>query len=198
MCRRILICLALFAYTFFNGDVQAEKIIRTQSPYFSNYTPYRQNHRHPRVAMYNSGAFNYGNFTDMSALEKYAFNKNYYGESNLRRLQRLESLAFGAIQQGNFDSRYEKVKEAILSRPQNTTKTSVLRSISNYFAGQLTGFEPPINGYYAGDFQNSQFYDNLPSNYGRTINDYSRSPWGSRYGTYNYGSGSGTGIQILD
>ena len=108
----------------------ADNTIVTQEPYYSRQY-YNNNY-------YNAYRHNQ-NLADMEALEKYAFNRSYRGESSLQRLRRLERESFGAIQQGDFDTRYENVKSAILSRPKQNYKTSILKSIGDYFTGK-TGF----------------------------------------------------------
>ena len=55
---------------------------------------------------------------NLNLLEEYAFNKTYKKEANLKRLERLEEAAFGAVQSGDYDTRYRNVQTAILSRPK--------------------------------------------------------------------------------
>ena len=128
-------------------------------------------------------------FPDINDLEKYALNKNYTGDGDRVRLERLENYAFGAIQNGDVYERYNNVREAILSRPKQNYKTSILRSISDYFGGQLTGYTPSLTS------TNSAYPS---SSYGRTYNDEYITPWGKGYHTRNYGMGSGCGVHILD
>lgn len=146
-------------------------------------------------------------FSDMNALEKYAFDKCYPRENSLTRLQRLELNTFGAIQNGDLASRYENVKDAILSRPKQNYRTSVLRNLGNYFSGQMTGFTPTINtpNYYPyttssnPNKYNSFNYLPYPSSFGNTsITEYSRGPFGGGYHVNNYGVGSSSGVKILD
>ena len=128
-------------------------------------------------------------FSDINDLEKYAMNKNFTGDSDLKRVERLELLTFGAIQEGNIYTRYDNVRNAILTRPKQNYKTSILRSISDYFNGQLTGFTPQVNSYPG----NTYSYPYEESSYTQY-----RSPWGSGYRTKNYGFGNSSGIHILD
>ena len=93
-------------------------------------------------------------FSDIQALEKYALNRTYSRDNNLARLQRLEMQAFGAVQQGDPYERYENVRSALLSRPKQNYKTSVLKNLSNYFSGQLTGYTPSFDNY---DLENDTF-----------------------------------------
>ena len=163
--------------------VFAERTFTTISPYYGGYnTPqtyyggdYLPNRRYKR---------NRSVFADINDLERYAMNKNFTGDSDLKRVERLESLAFGAIQEGDIYTRYDNVREAILTRPKQNYKTSILRNISDYFSGQLTGFTPQMN--------------TAPDDYSQSSYTQYSSPWGSGYKTKNYGFGSGTGVHILD
>ena len=92
----------------------------------------RQNRLHPHhcpQCHYNNP---YLSSNDLSALEKYALNKTYRRESDLARLERLENLAFGTIQEGDIHNRYHNLETAILSRPQYKTKNSLLNNIFSY------------------------------------------------------------------
>ena len=130
---------------------------------------------------------------DMSALEKYTLNKRFSRESDLARLQRLEMQAFGAIQPGDFSTRYQNVRSAILARPKQNYKTSVMRGIGDYFAGQMTGFTPSINSY---PLQN--IYPSNPIPYETQNQSFYSTPFGGGYRINGYGSGSGCGVHILD
>ena len=137
MCRFfiLLFCLLL-------PQVYASRTVVTQTPYNGNYynsynNPYFYRDYHNR----RRGVYN-PYYSEMNALEKYAFNRNFSRENNLERLQRLEMQAFGAIQQGDFNTRYDNVRSAILSRPKAHTNSSIWRNIGDYFSGQMTGFTP--------------------------------------------------------
>ena len=138
-------------------------------------------------------------FSDLNALEKYALNRTYSRESSLERLERLETVAFGAIQSGDINTRYDIVRNAILARPQNNYKTSLLRNLGNYFGGQLTGYTPQMG------FRNDPFFSTssstattlYPTTYGnKSFNEYT-TPFGSGYQIHNYGVGNNAGIPIL-
>jgi len=174
----------------------ASRTVVTQNPYYRNiHSPYYNNYYaqenrfrqpyYPQRRYYNQ----YSN--NLSELERYIYNKNFTRENELARLERLERQAFGAVQQGDFDTRYDNVRSAILSRPNINTyqKPSLLRSIGNYFSGQLTGYTPELD---------DNFYSYTPSNYAnRRYTTYS-SPWGNGYRYSDYDSGSSTGVRILD
>jgi hypothetical protein len=143
----------------------------------------------------------YDNYEDLDILEKYVLNKKYVKDSNLARLQRLEMQTFGAIQHGDYNTRYQNVRSAILARPQNNYKKTPIKSFGDYFLGQLTGFTPQIN-----QFPQVHTYNNIyPYNPNPYTNPYERqqqmnysTPFGSGYRINNYSSGSGTSVRILD
>ena len=217
MCKLIVLILALtiimpaFATIFstrgnslYNGFPKTT----TTRNYTNQYSPYnhcscRNNFRH------------HSRTGNLNALERHALKKNYRKESNLRRLERLENLAFGATQSGDYATRFKNVEAAILSRPQSTYKKSILGNIANYFTGTSTGFTPSITntittpGYVTpgsvpylsptmnsmmpmGGFSTSPSYDN------QRIESYSNGIWGNGYRTFGNNYGSGSSIRILD
>lgn len=164
--------------------VFAERIV-TQAPlnnfYYSPQAYYGGNYAPRRYAK------NRSVFYDINDLERYAMNRNFTKDSDLVRLERLETLAFGAVQEGDIYARYDDVRNAILSRPKPNYKTSFLRSLSDYFNGQLTGFTPNVTntGSYPSGYEKNSY-----SEYG--------SPFGRGYKTNYYGYDNGAGIHILD
>ena len=132
---------------------------------------------------------------DLSALEKYSMNRTYSGDHPKKRLERLEQLAFGAVQEGGIEPRYRNVEAAILARPKyNNTKRTLANSIANYFAGQPTGYTPQIgNG-------NNYFMPSIPSGsqYNSRYEQYSNGLFGGGYSLLNSGFGSGSSVRILD
>ena len=177
---RIVVLLLLF---ILSAPVFATRTVVTQSPdpyygayYGGDYVP-RYHKRH------SSG------FYDINDLEKYAMNKNFTRDSDRIRLERLETLAFGAVQEGDIYTRYDNVRNAILSRPKQNYKTSLLKNISDYFGGQMTGFTPPMS---------QASYFNNPNAFGKSYSTGYSNPWGHKCNTSNYGSGSGTSIHLLD
>ena len=166
---------------------------RPPNRYYNNRRPYyRPNNFHPRRS----------SFSDLSALEQYTLNRNFTRESDLERLQRLEMQAFGAVQQGDINTRYDNVRNAILSRPKNNYRTSLIRNIGNFFGGQLTGFTPSFNSSFDDDpffSSNSSFTTTqFPSTFGSTSTTGYSSPFGKGYRVNNFGTGSSTGVHILD
>ncbi len=125
---------------------------------------------------------------NLNLLEEYAFNKTFKRDENLKRLERLEELAFGAVQSGDYDTRYRNVETAILSRPKNNyEKKSLLSSIGDYFSGQLTGFTPSI------------LTQDLTPGFTRNANEsFSNGIFGSGYNNFSHNYGSNSGVHILD
>ena len=167
------------------------RTVVTQTPYYNPYYAPQAYYGGDYVPqrMYRQRRYNSSMFSDINDLEKYAMNKNFSKENDRTRLERLEMLAFGTIQEGDYRTRYDNVRNAILSRPKQNYKTSLFRSISDYFNGQITGYTPSINQ------SNDSFYS---SPYGvSSMTDYV-SPWGHGTKINNYGISSGTGVKILD
>lgn len=130
---------------------------------------------------------------DLSALERYAFNRNYSGENEVQRLERLENLAFGAVQNGDLISRFHQVETAILSRPKtNGFKNSLANTLGNYIMGQTTGLTPSIVTSGFPPIYNNPQYTNS------NIMQYSSFPFGGRgYRVMNQNYGANSGIRIL-
>ena len=179
------------------------------SPYYRhNYrNPKLYNQRYNRKGLYNTypkrrffnnrNYFSSSSFNDLSALEKYTLDKTYSRDSDLERLERLEMQAFGALQPGDINTRYDNVRTAILSRPKQNYKTSWIRNIGNFFNGQMTGFTPTIDNdpFFSGSsFANTPY----PTTYGNSNITQFSGPFGSGYRINNYGTGSGCGVKILD
>lgn len=200
-------------------DAAAARTYVTRRPvYGRNYMkPYnrgfRHNYRHP--AYYNNMNGNrrfyntypqrrllrrnnyYTSMADLSALEKYTMNRSYNRDNDIERLERLEMQAFGAIQNGDLNSRYDNVRSAILARPKTNYKTSWLRNIGNYFSGQMTGFTPSLDN--DPFFSSSGFTTTpYPTTYGNSNITQFSSPFGNGYHYNNYGTGSSSGVKILD
>ena len=116
----------------YNGGFNSRLRMNSPNTVVSSYQPRRVN--------------NYNNFSPrrLDSLERYVLKKRFARESNLSRLERLEELAFGAVQTGDYLTRYNNVENAILSRPNYGYRRSVLGNIANFFSGQLTGFTPGI------------------------------------------------------
>ena len=177
---------------------------RPPNRYYNNRRPYYRPNNFYNNA-YNQRRFFHprrSSFSDLSALEQYTLNRNFTRESDLERLQRLEMQAFGAVQQGDINTRYDNVRNAILSRPKNNYRTSLIRNIGNLFGGQLTGFTPSFNSSFDDDpffSSNSSFTTTqFPSTFGSTSTTGYSSPFGKGYRVNNFGTGSSTGVHILD
>ena len=180
----------------------AERTVVTQESY---YPPYYDTYTQNRFF---NKKYNNSYFSDISALEKYALNKTYKRDSDLQRLQRLEMTTFGSIQSGDLDSRYDRVSNAILSRPKQNYKTSLLRNLGNYLSGQMTGYTPSLldnrNSYYGSNYTpnyypNTFSQNSYPSSYDNgKIVEYGSGPFNTGYRINNFQTGSSSGITILD
>ncbi len=161
---------------------------RRQNLYHPHHCP-RCHERNPHLSR-----------NDLYALEKYALNKTYRRESDLKRLERLENLAFGATQTGDVYSRYRNVEDAILSRPQYGTKQSVWSNIANYFAGQATGFTPNMNTYnnLGGFSSNPYAFVPAPNYNNNSFEQYSNGIFGGGWGMSGSNFGTGSSVKILD
>lgn len=137
---------------------------------------------------------------DLSALEKYSMNKVYSRENPIHRLERLENLAFGAIQYGDVKSRYKNVENAILSRPKMSSRKTALGTLANYFAGQATGITPSIFDGYNNIMPSYNTYSQMnPSGFGNMrINQYSNGIFGGGYSIFNNNHGNGSSVHILE
>ena len=186
-----IIILLLFTVTM---PVFASRTVVTQTPaykscyapqayYGGDYIPDRRYYQRKHSSL----------FPDINELERYALNKNFTKDSDRTRLERLETLAFGAVQEGDIYTRYDNVRNFILSKQKQNYKTSLIQSLSSYFNGQLTGFTPSLtnNSYFGNYNQYSSGYNNS-SQY-----DYN-SPFGKSHKTNYYETGNNFGVHILD
>lgn len=195
MCRIFIIFGILVSFLQAQSVLAESRTIVTRTPLPYNH-PYNYNRYYNRTPNYTS------NFSDISALEEYSMNRKFVRESDIERLERLELQTFGAIQQGDINSRYENVRSAILSRPQQNYKTSVLRNIGNYFAGQMTGFTPPLNSYGSSNPymmpMSGYTTNNHPSSFGSNSFTQYSGPFRSGYRIDNLSTGSSAGVRIID
>ncbi len=162
---------------------------------YNSYRPHRHGYYRPpcRHCDYYS-PYNEIQPGNLNALERYALKKNYTRESDLSRLERLESLAFGAVQEGDLTTRYQNVENAILSRPpQNGYKRSVIGSIADFLGGQMTGFTPSLNSGFGNDV-----FSNYPTYSNTRAEQYSNGIFGGGWGVQNQNFGNGSSIRILD
>lgn len=169
---------------------------RTGSPwgtYYGSYYPYGKYKSPYSIRRASEPRGSNSNFSDISALEKYLFNKSYGRDNFLTRLQRLEAQTFGAIQHGDVNTRYERVKSAVLSRPKMNYKTSLLRGIKDYFSGQITGYTPSLDTMTADSYFDTDSYPYETSSVTELIGPFRRG-----YRVNNNGSASSFGVKILD
>mgnify|MGYP004657811591 FL=1 len=177
---------------------------RPYNRYSNSYLPRNTISTRNSARQYNNFRNNYNGYqntynrldnSNLSALEQYALRRNYNRQNDITRLERLEELAFGSVQEGDINSRYENVEKAILARPQMTYNNgSILDKISNFFIGNPTGFTPSItpNSFYN---RNSAFYPAYNNGYAES---YSNGIFGRGYHQFGNDYGYGTGVRILD
>jgi hypothetical protein len=184
----LLLVQPVFSETFFTNS--------GFSPYINANTP-------SHYLSANPNKYNCYNNTNLNALEKYTFNRNYPRETKLQRLERLESIAFGAVQQGDIDTRYQNVERAILARPKNDyyKKQGLFNVVRDYYKGVTTGITPSVT------YQGLAPYDNpydiynrgYNPNYGtQRIDNFSNGIFGNGYRVLNQNFGTGSSVKIID
>lgn len=160
-----------------------------------NYNKLLQRNRNLNNHYYNNS---YLLKKNLSALERHALDKTFQRDNELKRLERLENLAFGSIQSGDLYSRYNNLESAILSRPKYR-QNSILNNIASYFVGQATGFTPNLYPYSNintlggfNDFDSSGFTNNR-------YEQYSNGLFGGHGWSYSgVGTGNGSSVRILN
>jgi hypothetical protein len=169
----------------------------------SGFSPYRNTNIPSHYLSTNLNKYNCYSNTNLNALEKYAFNRIYSRETNLQRLERLESIAFGAVQQGDIDTRYQNVEKAILARPKNDyyKKQGLFNVVRDYYKGVTTGITPSVT--YQGLTPYDTPYDIYNNSYNPTygtqrIDNFSNSIFGNGYRVLNQNFGTGSSVKIID
>ena len=110
-----------------------------------------------------------------------------------KAMERLEEIAFGAVQNGDLARRYKNVESVLLSRPKYKTRDNIISTLGNIVFGQPTGFTPNIttqelSGYdqfapFGGDYF-TPGYRGL-SNYGNNmVEHYSNGLFGGGWGSF--------------
>lgn len=185
--RRIVVCCCLILSI--NMVLAESRHVVQQNPYINN--PYFRNYNYYQNEVLPR---------DLAALEKYSMNRVYSRETPLRRLERLENLAFGSIQSGDFETRYNNVETAILSRPKSVLKRTALGTLTNYFRGRETGITPSIyDNFYNFMPAYDNFIHNSSNSYGNTrINQYSNGIFGGGYSILNNNTGNRSSVRIID
>lgn len=142
----------------------------------------------------------------LKKLEKHVWGKHFSNESEAERLERLEEMAFGAVQSGDLNRRYQNVESVLLSRPKYKTRDNIISTLGNMVFGQPTGFTPNIttqelNGYdqfapFGGDYF-APGYRSLSSYGNNMVEQYSNGLFGGGWGNFHNSTGTGSGITIL-
>ena len=169
-----------------------------QNNNYYSYLPYRNEKKYVNHIPTNK----------LNALERHAMNRVFKKENDIERIQRLENLAFGAIQPGNLNSRFSNLERAIFSRPKYMSKPSLMKNLSNYFAGEVTGFTPNIysNSYNPSfNFPAGLGFRNIGGDYlpmpgyiNQNFEQYTRGPFNKGWGISNNNFGNGSSVRILD
>ena len=82
---------------------------------------------------------------NQSALEQYTLNRNFTRESDLERLQRLEMQAFGAVQQGDINTRYDNVRNATFFTKTISSLIEKLKGLSEDYYTTTKNAEKQVN-----------------------------------------------------
>ena len=111
-------------------------------------------------------------------------------------LNALENLAFGAVQNGDLDTRYRQVEHAILNRPKYNAYRNTFRNVlGNYIAGQATGVTPSI---LTQDLMPAYATGFAPQYTNSNVMQYSSFPFGgSGYRIMNNNYGTNSSIRML-
>ena len=197
-----------FSNNSFNSKLGMNKSNVTVSDYRDKIRSYRNSH----CPTCQSNGNYYKQFnrpiskSGLKKLEKHVWGKHFSNESNLNRLEKLEEIAFGAVQSGDINQRFQNIESVILSRPEYKTKNTIMNTLGSILVGQSTGFTPNIttqelNGYdkfapFGGEYF-TPGYRGLSSYGNNMIEHYSNGLFGGGWGSFHNSTGSGSGIQIL-
>ena len=144
------------------------------------------------------------NFKKLNKYERNYFGRTYSNDTLENRISRLEEYTMGAIQSGDFNTRFENLQRYIASHNSDRTYTTfspycgtpvvqgsgwrgLAGSLGNFFSGMAggtpTGLTPPV-------------YSPYINNYGP---DYQRGYYSNKgWNDHNTYYGSGSGVHILD
>lgn len=204
----------LFGQTYENQNISS-RLSRIEKSLFSRTYQGASNAQRIDNIISNFNQINkYPNISknELSRLESRIFNQSFSSNDPQRRIERLEQQVFGAVQNGDLDSRYEAIRMAsktylrnnnFNNYPQNLRQTGwkgVTNNLGNaILGGSMTGFTPPINPYNYG-YNNS--YNNYTNPYG-SYGNYrgyraNRGLGGFGYNDLFGGFTNGTGVTILD
>ena len=193
---KYLLCFLLLIAT---GTAFADIVYLPQEKNYYNNVNTLKRHNIMRRNKYNS---NFLPNKELCALENYALNKTFQRDTDIQRLERLENIAFGTIQNGDLFSRYQNIEQAILARPKYKAKQRIISSLANYLHGSPTGFTPSIHPSYD-NFNTFGNFSATPSMYSpkystTKFEQYSNGIFGGGWGINNGNFGSGSSIRILD
>lgn len=150
--------------------------------------------------------------SELSRIEYKVFKQNFSQFSSQQRIEKLEQQMFGAVQSGDYGSRYQALKMAVkaYNKPAKdpfaqTGWKGMAGSLLGGNSGCMTGFTPSINPYNPYPQYNSYnaYQDPFMSSYQPRSGVYSSSGVNRGVGGYSYNEsfkdyGSGMGVKILD
>lgn len=215
---------SLFGRTYANQNITS-RLSRIEKTLFSTtYPNANQTQRIDNIISNFNQMNKYPNISknSLSKMEMQVFNECFALNNAQRRIERLEEEVFGAVQSGDFDSRYEALKMATKSLKKNTNILSnndpfnssgfsnmapksgwkgIASSMSGgMLGGSMTGFTPPISPFY----NNYSGYNNSNNNLYPYRSGYNtQRGYRTNNGGYGYREdftdyGCGTGVTILD
>lgn len=218
---RILFLLILLGYTspsfaefqtFGNNTFNSKLRMNNSNVTVNDYRNKVRNYRRQHCPTCHSNGEYYRQFnrpiskSGLKKLEKHVWGRHFSNESNLERLERLEEIAFGAVQSGDLNRRYENIESVLLSRPAYKTRENIISTLGNIVFGQPTGFTPNItsqelNGYdqfapFGGDYF-APGYRGLSSYGNNMVEHYSNGLFGGGWGSFHNSTGTGSGVRIL-
>lgn len=192
----------------FNSKLRMNRPSVTVSDYRNTTRSYRK--QHCPTCHSNGEYFRHYNRpipkSSLKKLEKHVWGKHFSNETEQSRLERLEEIAFGAVQSGDLSRRYKNVESVLLSRPKYKTRDNIISTLGNIVFGQPTGFTPNIttqelSGYdqfapFGGDYF-APGYRGLSSYGNNMIEHYSNGLFRGGWGSFHNNVGSGSGVTIL-
>lgn len=186
---KYLILCFLFILSI-NSALSQSRYTINQNPYINN--PYYKHHNYYKNEILQR---------DLAALERYSMNRIYPKDNTINRINRLEQLAFGSIQNGDIETRYKNVESAILARPKSQIKRTTIGALTNYLKGQPTGITPPVYNNAWNNFVPN--YDNIFFNNSNSIGNsrfdqFSNGFFSNGYNIMNNNLRNGSSIKILD
>lgn len=202
----------LFGKTYSNQNISS-RLSRIEKSLFSTTYPSASSAQRIDNIISNFNQINkYPNISkgELSKLETKVLSQSFPQNNPERRIERLEQQIFGAVQSGDFNSRYEALKMAsktylknhnFNNNYANNVQQNGLQGLMGNWgnAGVMTGFTPPINPYNFSNNYNGYANPSMSGGY----NNYRGSRTDRGLGGFSYrdvftSSGTGSGVTMLD